>query len=337
MPPKVSILVLNYNGVGFLDDCLNSLEELSYPDYEVILIDNASSDDSVEYVRVNFPWAKIIIHDKNYGYCEGYNRSIDYAAGEYLAFLNNDTRVDQNWLAELVKAAQEQQADICGSTMLSFDNPERVASLGGRITPIGTGYDIGLNTRDDRRANEAPTVVGAVGSGAMLIEKSVFQALGGFDPDYFACVEDLDLCWRAWLRGYKGIQVPTAIVYHKVGGSWGSRGASQRILFGQKNRLANIVKNFEFRNVVKGLIISTVYDLTRLVIFLSRGQFTNLLSLIKGTVYFIKELPQTLKKRKEIQGNRKLSDKELCQLGLVATLKECVEEFIRLERTRAQH
>lgn len=335
MPPKVSILVLNYNGVGFLDDCLNSLKRLDYPDYEVILIDNASSDDSVEYAASNFPWVNVVKHEKNYGLCDGYNRSLGYAGGEYLAFLNNDTRVDRNWLTELVKAAQEQQADICGSTMLSFDNPERIASLGGRITPIGTGYDIGLNTRDDRRANEAPAVVGAVGSGAMLIEKSVFQALGGFDPDYFACVEDLDLCWRAWLRGYKVIRVPTAIVYHKVGGSWGSRGASQRILFGQKNRLANIIKNFEFSNVVKGLIISTVYDLARLVIFLSRGKFKNMLSLTKGTVYFIKELPRTMEKRKSIQDSRMLSDKELYRLGVIAPLKECVTEFIRLARMTA--
>ena len=335
MPLKVSILVLNYNGVGFLDDCLNSLQELNYPEYEVILIDNASSDDSVEYVRQNFPWAGVVIHEKNYGFCKGYNRSIGYATGEYLAFLNNDTRVDQNWLAELMRAAQEHQADICGSKMLSFDNPKTICSLGGKITPIGIGYDIGLNTKDEQGKNQAPTPVGAVGSGAMLIKKSVFSDLQGFDPDYFAGVEDLDLCWRAWLMGYKVIQVPSSVVYHKVGGSWGSRESSQRIFLGQKNRLANMTKNLEFANVVKGLVISTGYDLIRMAMFLARGKFRNMLSLTKGTVYFIKELPRTLEKRKSIQDSRLLSDKELYRLGVIAPLKECVTEFIRLERMTA--
>lgn len=332
MLPKVSILVLNYNGVRFLSDCLKSLEELSYPDYEVILIDNASSDDSVEYVRQNFPWVKLVAHDRNYGFCEGYNRSTEHAEGEYLAFLNNDTRVPQNWLIELIRAAQEHQADICGSKMLSFDSPEIIASLGGKITPIGSGYDIGSNTRDDKDESNGLVSIGIVGSGMMLIKKAVFLDLQGFDTDYFAGVEDLDLCWRAWLYGYKVIRVPSSIVYHKIGGSWGSRRSSQRIFLGQKNRLANIIKNFELTNVIKGLAISLVYDIVMLITFLVTGEFRNILAFAKGTVCFIKELPKTLKKRKTIQKNRTRADKELCQLGLIASLRESIAEFVRLEK-----
>jgi len=331
MPPKVSILVLNYNGVRFLDDCLRSLEELSYRDHEVILIDNASTDGSVEYVKQNFPWVKLVVHDRNYGVCEGYNRSVDYTEGEYVVFLNNDTRVHRDWLTELIKAAQEHQADICGSKMLSLDNPEIIASLGGKITPIGSGYDVGFNSKDDKDKTKEPASVGIVGSGMTLIKKRVFLDLQGFDPDYFAGVEDLDLVWRAWLWGYKTIHVPSSIVYHKVGGSWGSRQSSQRILLGQKNSLANIIKNFEFINVIKGLAISIVYNIVRIIIFLFSGKFQNILALAKGTIYFIKELPETLKKRKVIQRNRKRTDKELRQLGLIASLSESIAEFVRLK------
>jgi len=334
--PKISVLVLNYNGLRFLDKCFESLGELQYPDYEVILVDNASNDGSVAYVRQKFPWVKLLIHEKNYGFCEGYNRSIAFAQGEYLAFLNNDTRVDPNWLAELASAVQEHQADIFGSKMLSLDNPEIISSRGGKITPIGSGYDIDFNSRDSKAEDNKLTFVGAVGSGAMLIRKAAFLEIGGFDPDYFAAVEDLDLCWRAWLKGYKVIYVANSIVYHKVGGSWDSRHSSPRTFLGQKNRLANIVKNFEFTNVIKGLALSLAYDLVMVVMFLARGEFGNILALANGTRCFIKELPKTLKKRKTIQRDRRISDKELYQLGLISPLKDCINEFMRLEKRTDQ-
>lgn len=334
--PKISVLVLNYNGFRFLDKCFESLGELHYPDYEVILVDNASNDGSVAYVRQKFPWVKLVIHEENYGFCEGYNRSIAFAEGEYLAFLNNDTRVDPNWLAELASAVQEHQADICSSKMLSLDNPEVISSRGGKITPIGTGYDIDFNSRDSKGEDNKLTFVGAVGSGAMLIRKATFLEIGGFDPDYFAGVEDLDLCWRAWLKGYKVIYVANSIVYHKVGGSWDSRHSSSRIFLGQKNRLANIIKNFEFTNVIKGLALSLAYDLVRVVIFLARGEFRNILALANGIICFIKELPKTLRKRKTIQRDRRISDKELYHLGLISPLNDCINEFIRLEKTTGQ-
>jgi GT2 family glycosyltransferase len=334
--PKISVLVLNYNGLRFLDKCFQSLGELHYPDYEVILVDNASSDGSVAHVREKFPWVKLLVHEKNYGFCEGYNRSIASAQGEYLAFLNNDTRVDPDWLAELASAVQGDQADICGSKMLSLDNPEMIASRGGKITPIGSGYDIDFDSRDSKAEDNKLTFVGAVGSGAMLIRKATFLEIGGFDPDYFAGVEDLDLCWRAWLKGYKVIYVARSIVYHKVGGSWQSRRSSSRIFLGQKNRLANIVKNFECGNVMKGLALSLAYDLVRVVMFLARGEFRNILALAKGTLRFIQELPKTLRKRKTIQRDRRIPDKELYRLGLIAPLRDCINEFMRLEKRAHQ-
>ena len=139
---NVSILILNFNGVKYLYNCLKSIENINYPSYEVILIDNASTDGSVNFVKNNFPWVKIIVNDKNYGFCEGYNKNIKYAKGKYLVFLNNDTIVSENWLTELVNSAEEYQVDICGSKILFSDNPHLINHNGAKFTPIGSGFDI---------------------------------------------------------------------------------------------------------------------------------------------------------------------------------------------------
>ena len=334
---KVAVLVLNYNGLGFLGDCLKSLERLNYPNYEVILVDNASSDGSVEYVRQNFSWVKIVAHQSNYGPCEGYNRAIQYADGDYLAFLNSDIVVDSNWLAELVRAAEEYQADICGSKILLCGKPQLINYSGAKITPIGVGYclDFGMpqNQANDRTK---PTITGATGGAAMAIKRETFTRLGGFDPDYFWGSEETDLCWRAWLYGYRVIQVPSSIAYHRSGGSWVGRHSPMRIFYGQKNRLANIIKYFGLVNLVKGLAISLVYDMVMIVRLLLRGEFKALAALAKGNFQFIRELPRSLKKRQEVQRNRQISDKKLYQLGLIAPLRECIAEWVRLEKIPLQ-
>ena len=329
------MLVLNYNGINHLDDCFRSLEKINYPNYEIVLIDNASTDGSVEYVQKNFPWVKVVIHQDNLGFCEGYNRSIEQADGEYLAFLNNDTTVDADWLNELIKAADEQPADICGSKILFYDEPQSINHIGAKITPIGSGYDIGFGEIDNQSSRE-PVIVAAACGAAMLMKKETFLNLGGFDPDYFAYFEDLDLCWRAWLKGYRVTLVPSSIIYHKFGGSWGSgRHSEARTFHGQKNRLANIIKNLESVNIVKGLFISLVYDVLRIIIFCIMGKFRNILAIVRGTLYFIRDLPKTLRKRKDIQRSRVVSDKLLYLLGFIATLRECLKEAVRLERQAA--
>ena len=329
------MLVLNFNGLKHLDECFRTLEQLNYPNFEIVLVDNASTDGSVEYVQKNFPWVKLVVHQENLGFCEGYNQSIEYADGEYLAFLNNDTAIDANWLSELITAADEQQADICGSKILFYDEPQLTNHIGAKITPIGSGYDLGFGQKDSQ-SDQEPVIVAAACGAAMLIKKETFLKLGGFDPDYFAYFEDLDLCWRAWLYGYRVILVPKSVIYHKFGGSWGSsRRSEARTFHGQKNRLANIIKNLETINVIKGLLVSLIYDIILIVKFCTAGKFGNVLALIRGTLYFVRELPKTLRKRREIQRNRSVSDKLLYLLGLIASLGECWRELNRLERLEA--
>ncbi len=331
---KVSVIVITYNGKHHLRECFESLEKQTYKDFDAYLLDNASTDGSSDYVRKNFPWVKIIRFDKNYGFAEGYNRAIKMVDTEYVALLNDDTKVDPKWLEELVKAIESDESTFAvGSKILFYDRPDTINHAGAKITIIGAGIDVGFGEKDSPKFNE-PKFVGAVCGAAMLVRRKIFEELGGFDDDYFAYFEDLDLCWRAWLKGYKVMYVPTSVVYHKYGGSWGGRASPRRIYYAQKNRLMNIVKNFELRNVMKGLFVSICFDVIRMPMFLIRGEFSNVMAILRANIDFLKQLSKTLEKRRKVQEDRKLNDTELYRMGLMTPLWESVKEFVRLEGLR---
>lgn len=330
--PFISIIVLNYNSKEYLHDCLDSLERINYPKnrYEIILADNASSDDSIEYVRGKFQWVRIVKFDENYGYAEGNNKAADYAMGEYILFLNPDTIVDINWLIELAKeiVKSNNEVAIYGSKVLYMDKPTIIQTTGLTLTPMGIGFSIGAG-KSSNCFNDSKMITSAEGC-SFLIKKSIFHKLGGFDSDYFAYVEELDLGYRAWLDGFKVIYVPTSILYHKFGGNWGGLDSPYRIFFSQKNRLATIVKNFEIHNVIKGLLISFGFDIIRISTFLIKRHFKGVFAVAKGNYYFSKELPKTIKKRKDIQANRKLSDAEMYKMGLIAPIGNCINEYMSI-------
>lgn len=330
---KVSILVLNYNEMDFLGDCLKALMKLNYPNYEVVFIDNASSDGSIAYVKKNFPHIKIIAHSINYGPCEGYNRAAQHVDGDYLAFLNSDIVVDTKWLTELIDAAEAYEADICGSKILLNGKPKIINYIGAKITIIGSAYCLHYGKQENQVKDiTEPMITGSTGGAAMVTKRETFIKLQGFDPDYFWGNEETDLCWRAWLFGYKVIQVPSSVAYHKRGGLWIGRHSPTRIFYGQKNRLANVVKNFGFANLIKSMVISSVYDMVMIVKLLLNLESKAAAALIKGNIQFIRELQKSLKKRKQIQRNRRISDNQLYQLGIIASLRESILELIRLEK-----
>lgn len=333
---KVSVIVITHNGKRHLKECFESLKKQTYKDFDAYLLDNASTDGSSDYVNKNFPWVKIIRFDKNYGFAEGYNRAIKIVDTEYVALLNDDTKVDPKWLEELVKAIESDKTLFAvGSKILFYDRPEIINHAGAKMTPIGAGFDVGFGEKDSPKFS-VHKYVGAVCGAAMLMRKDIFEKLGGFDRDYFAYFEDLDLCWRAWLKGYKVMYVPTSIVYHKYGGSWGGRTSAQRIYYATRNRLANIMKNFEFVNMIRGLFMSLCFDLIRIVMFLIRRELNNVTAIFKANMDFIKWITVLLEKRRSVQKSRVISDKWLYKAGLILPLVECIKEFRKLERLNVE-
>ncbi len=331
--PSVSIIIVNFNGVHHLHECLASIKEIDYQNYEVILVDNASCDDSIAFVEDNFPLVKIVPLHKNCGFAEGSNIGAAYAAGDFIVFLNNDTKVNKLWLSALVEEiANDCSIATCGSKMY-FYGSDIINHAGASATLLGSGYDIGFGQKDSKVFNNK-RFVGSTCGGSMIIKKNLFERLGGFDPDYFACAEDVDLCLRAWIYGFRNVYVPASIVYHKYGGTLGKRQSAGRVYVCQKNRLINILKNFEPLNVLKGLSISIPYDSVRFLFFLFQKETKIAFSLIKAYIDVFLLMNRILQKRKIIQKNRKVSDGTLIKMGVIAPLTEGIKEFLRLNRLK---
>ena len=166
----------------------------------------------------------------------------------------------------------------------------------------------------------------------MLIKKEIFKKIGGFDEDYFAYFEDVDLCWRAWLYGYKVIYVPTSIVYHKLGGSWGGYHSYFRVYYSVRNRFFNIIKNFEIKRLLIGLIISLIFDIFKMLVFIYRLQGVNILAILKANIDALKKLRIMVRKRMIVQSNRCLKDKDLIDMNFLMSITESIKEYIRLHR-----
>lgn len=169
--PLLSIVVLNWNGKRYLKECLSSLQNLTYPNYEVILTDNTSSDGSADFVHEYFSWVKVLSLDKNYGFAEGNNRGASIARGKYIAFLNNDTEVDRDWLNQLVNSVEiRQDVAAVSSKMLFFDNRSKINYAGAKFIFVGMGYEVRYGQHDDDRFDHIE-ITGAPCGGAMLIDR----------------------------------------------------------------------------------------------------------------------------------------------------------------------
>ena len=214
--PFVSVLVVTLNGRAHLETCLPSLLAQDYPRdrYEILVVDNASTDGSVELVRQQFSGVGIVAHRRNLGFAGAYHAAIPTARGELLAFLNNDTRVEPSWLSELVRATRDQGAAAAGSKMLGWDG-STIDFCGGIVSLLGHAWQDQHGHPASSGGSATKKLLFACG-GAMLVDRAAYDDAGGFDPEYFAYFEDVDLGWRMALRGHTTVLAPTSIVYHRV-------------------------------------------------------------------------------------------------------------------------
>ena len=334
--PPVSVVIVNFNGRRYLEDCLRSLMLMDYPagKLEIIVVDNASTDGSVDFIRQNFPAVRVLRLDANYGFCRPNNEGARAASGRYLVFLNNDTEVTKGWLGELVRPVLADEAVVAvASKMLYYHRRDTVNTAGGRLTVIGGGYYRGYGDKDGPRYDE-PGYTGFGCAAGLLVERRFFLDAGGFDEDYFAACEEHDLCWRAWLYGYKVAYAPRAVMYHHESGTFGTRSNAdpQKVYLNTRNRLYNLVKNLESGNAVRGFVISLCFNAYRWLTYLLGGKFAASMAVCRGHAGFLRNLGRTLRKRRMVQKRRVRSDRELYRLGVIATLVESLKEEGRLRR-----
>ncbi len=334
--PMVSIIVLNYNGKRHLKECFESLERLNYPKdrYGVIMVDNASSDDSVEYVNKNFPLIKILKLDKNYGFADGNNKGVEMSKEEYIAFLNNDTYVDKNWLNELIKCVIKNPKVISSSIMLDYDDKEKIASNVLKETIFGLSICVDSGKRYPFQNLSSQYSFYPIGSG-MLMRKDIFLSLGGFDSSYFMYGEDASLGWKAWLFGYKVVAVPSSVYWHKIRASSSNCGRSPEYIYLLwRNNMINILKYPELQNVIKMQSLFFIVSFAASFSFLIKRQFSLIAAIFKAYFSFLKLLSPTFKERIRIQSKRKISDEKLYEEGIYLNFGESI---IRMYRTYAIH
>ncbi|MEM5882886.1 MAG: glycosyltransferase [Candidatus Aenigmatarchaeota archaeon] len=313
--PFVSVIIINYNGMKHLDECLSTLKKTEYENFETILVDNNSSDGSVEFVKKKFKWVKVIKLEKNFGVALASNVGIENAKGKYLAFLNNDVSLHPLWLKEMVKVMEKNsEIGACTSKLLLYSNPKFLNAAGIDIDIYGFPACRGLKCRGYYETDNNQYKFGEVFSGhgaSMLIRKDILEKVGNFNPDYGMHYEDIDLCWRIRLGGYRVFYVPSSIVLHKIGGST-SFFSTERKFFLERNRLRTLLQNYELTTLIRILPIYTLLKFFEMCFYIIFGKPRLSFAIIKSFLYCLLNLPKISKDRKFIQRKvRKIKDKHL--------------------------
>ena len=218
MNPAVSIVIPNWNGVPHLPECIASLQAQTFSDFELIVVDNASSDDSLAWLAENAPWARVFPREDNGGFAVAVNVGIKNALGDYIVLLNNDTAADEHWLAELVAAIERTGFDAAASRMVLYDDPTVMNAAGDVFSMVTlSGRNRGL-FKPVAEYDKPVRVLNAC-AGASMYRRDFFGDVGLFEEQFFLLSEDTDIGLRALIAGKRVVYVPTAIVRHKLSAS----------------------------------------------------------------------------------------------------------------------
>lgn len=301
----VTVAIINYNGRRYLDDLLTSLRNQTFTSFDTLLIDNCSSDESVSYVRNNYHWVQVLAQPENLGFAKAGNLAVSSSDSEFVAFLNADIKLDPAWLESLLQAAQaDKSVAAVASKLRLYSDPARLNGLGGAMNYLGYTWDRGMFEVDEGQWDDSQEVLFA-SAGAALFRREAFLFAGGFDERFFMYHEDVDLCWRLWLLGFRVIAEPGAIAFHHFGGATReAKGLAWRELIGERNNIRALIKNYEMPNLRRAL-----FHLLRL------GQpGRRKLAQLRNFAWNLRRLPDTLSHRRRIQRQRVRSDAQIAHL-----------------------
>jgi GT2 family glycosyltransferase len=245
--PLVSVVVVNYNGRHLLEDCFHALNQQTYGNFEIILVDNGSHDDSITFMKEHYPRVRIVQLSSNTGFAGGTNAGIRSSHGELILTLNNDTCVFSDFIEKLIQPmVRDTGVGMCASKMISPD--KKINSTGICLSRSGAAWDRGGFEQDTGQYDDEVEIFGPC-AGAALYRKTMLDEIGLFDEDFFLFMEDVDLAFRAQLAGWKCVYTPKARVIHKHGGT-ARAGSDIAVYYGNRNILWYVVKNFPFRTLV---------------------------------------------------------------------------------------
>jgi len=319
---EISVIIPNFNGANFLHGCLSSLENQTFRNFEVIVVDNGSRDSSVTLIKNNYPWVRLIELSENTGFAKACNTGIKASQGEYVAILNNDTEVMPGWLEELYKAIEaDKEAGMAASKILLNMESREIDSVGMLIYPDGIGRQKGRGEIDRKQFDSDKETLFAHGCAAMY-RMDMLKEIGLFDEDFFAYAEDTDLGLRGRFAGWKAVTAPKAVVYHKYSATTGKYSSLKAMLI-ERNRIMAAVKNFPFTWVC----LSPFYTMWRFCfqlygVLINKGSSARfkesysakeiIIVLLKAYASALKHIPLMLKKRR--QRIKKISNREYIKI-----------------------
>ncbi len=289
MTKDVAVIILNWNGAELLRRFLPSVCRYTNRDIaDIIIADNGSTDNSIEVIKNEFPEVKLLSLGKNHGYAEGYNIAIEETAYKYTLLLNSDVEVRAGWLEPLYNYCEENEdTAACQPKILSCVNPEMfeyAGAAGGYIDKMGYLYCRGrmFDTieRDNGQYNQVEDIFWASGA-ALMVRTDVYMKVGGLDGLFFAHMEEIDLCWRINIEGYKIKYIPDSAVYHLGGGTLNA-GNPRKTFLNFRNNLLLLYKNLPKKGRAKKLFIRRLYDTLALFMFLAKGEFKNARAVFKA-------------------------------------------------------
>ena len=280
MMSKVTVIIPNYNGIKYLAGCLDSLRDQSMPDFDIIVVDNASNDGSIELVEDKYKEVIVKRLDRNYGFCHAVNVGIAMTKTEYLILLNNDTRVDRDFVLKLYETIDKHKDTFAvASKMLQMSEPDKIDAAGDLYCALGWAFSLGKDKSSDKYAKEAE-VFSACG-GASIYRKSIFDQIGYFDELHFSYLEDVDVCYRAKIMGYKNRYTPEAIVYHAGSATTGSRHNPFKVRLSARNSWYVIYKNMPWLQIIINLPLFMIGFSVKALFFILKGYGREYLSGMK--------------------------------------------------------
>lgn len=310
--PFVSVVNVTWNGRRLLEKHLPSLGNLRYPNYEVIIVDNGSTDGSVEFVKRNYPEFKIIQNERNLGTAEGSNVAIKEAKGKYIFWVSNDMEFDPDILDHLVSRCESDETiGICTVKMLRIKNEEftrEIDSVGADIDIFGFPISRGINETDNGQYDYFTDIFFSFG-GAMFIKKKVLDIVGSYDPDYLTLADDIDLSWRVHLAGFRVVVDPKSFLYHRVSATLcTTHNRAQKRYLSERNTLRTLLKNSSIGYLFFVLPTYLIILFLEIFFYITIGKFEIVKSVTNALAWNLSNFKDTMDKRHFVQSFRVVND-----------------------------
>ncbi|MHB8279867.1 MAG: glycosyltransferase family 2 protein [Candidatus Humimicrobiaceae bacterium] len=325
--PKVLLIIINFNGINFIGECLDSIYSQSYKELKVLVVDNNSKDESVNFIRQNYPQCEVLINWQNKGYGDAINKAVRYGLKkyegiDYFGILNNDLRLDAQWLENLINYGEKKpECGILAGKMLIYYWPKYINSTSGLVNYFGIGWDRDIFELDKECHTESGEVL-SVSGGAALIKKGVFDAIGFFDSKYFMYYEDVDFCFRTWkFSNYSIDYVKNALVYHRFSSSSGILSLKKHFYL-KRSRFIFILKNYPISFLKRIIPQISKYEFGFIMKdLLVRYDFANFFREFYIYLIFIAKIPLIIGKRliKKVSENELLQQKTMKMWSMVST------------------